>query len=132
MCRQATICRLSAAVIIIGSATTLFAQAAAQKVDWRHIGNSAIDLSLPSVATGRVDRVWYSQDGSTLYAQTSAGRIFQTADFEQWTRVEDTKVTAPNRENPPITSSPETRLKSSARTGLAGRVYAIGRNVYRS
>src|SRR5262249_41166913 len=91
-----------------------------------------IDLSLPSVATGRVDRVWYSQDGSILYAQTSAGRIFQTADFEQWTRVEDPKIAPPNRENPPIVSSPETRLKSSAPTGLAARVYAIGHSVYRS
>ncbi len=46
-------------------------------IGWRHVGNSAMDLALPSLATGAVDRVWYSVDGSSLYAKTASGRIFR-------------------------------------------------------
>jgi hypothetical protein len=60
--------------------------------DWRHIGNSAIELALPSAATGPVDRVWYSSDGTTLYARTRSGRTFQTADFETWGALPDTAI----------------------------------------
>src|SRR5438105_5268501 len=52
--------------------------------EWRHIGNSALELALPSVATGPVDRVWFSQDGATLYALTASGRMFESQDLEQW------------------------------------------------
>ena len=53
-------------------------------VGWRHVGNSAMELPLPSLATGAVDRVWYSTDGATLFAKTASGRVFETTDFEQW------------------------------------------------
>ena len=54
-----------------------------------------MELALPSLATGAVDRVWYSPDGSSLYAKTASGRVFQTADFEQWQLVTDPKVSPP-------------------------------------
>jgi hypothetical protein len=38
----------------------LAASAAAQAPDWRRVGNSALDLELAGLATGPVDRVWYS------------------------------------------------------------------------
>ena len=54
--------------------------AAGRPAEWRHIGNSAIDLSLAGLATGPVDRVWYSGSGSLLI-HTASGRVFETADF---------------------------------------------------
>jgi hypothetical protein len=51
--------------------------------DWYHLGNSAVDLSLAGLATGAIDRVWYSPDGATLYAAAS-GKSFETSDFEKW------------------------------------------------
>src|SRR4051794_33900169 len=54
------------------------------RLDWRRIGNTAIDTSLASVATGPVDRVWYSEDGARLFAHTASGRIYETSDFETW------------------------------------------------
>jgi uncharacterized protein (TIGR03437 family) len=99
--------------------------------DWRHIGNAAIELALPSVATGPVDRVWYSNDGATLYLRTTSGRIFETSTFEKWTRVADPKIVPPGRENPPSTSQPEVRLKAIASAG-SNKLYGVGRNAYRS
>src|ERR1019366_6587339 len=32
----------------------------AQSVNWRRVGNSAVDLRLASPATGPVDKVWFS------------------------------------------------------------------------
>lgn len=52
--------------------------------DWRPIGSPALELSLASPATGPVDRVWFTQ-GGVLFAHTASGRIYQTADFENWT-----------------------------------------------
>ena len=101
-------------------------------LDWRHIGNTAIDLAFPSVATGPVDRVWYSSDGSTLYVRTLSGRIFQTTTFEQWRRVLDSKVVPPNRENPQTPSVPEPKLKVTAQVAGSGRLYGVGRDAYRS
>ena len=45
----------------------LAAPAAAQAPDWRRVGNSALDLELAGLATGPVDRVWYSPAGSARY-----------------------------------------------------------------
>src|SRR5277367_201898 len=52
--------------------------------DWRRIGNSLVDRSLAGLATGPVDRVWYSADGSQLFLRTPSGKVFATADFETW------------------------------------------------
>ncbi|MGA2883246.1 MAG: hypothetical protein ABSG13_30220 [Bryobacteraceae bacterium] len=100
-------------------------------IGWRRVGNSAIELPLPSLATGAVDRVWYSPDGSNLYAKTASGRIFQTSDFEQWRLVTDPKVTPPTEEDPAVSRVPEAGIKlASQRAG--GRLYGVGRQAYRS
>ena len=57
---------------------------AAQTTEWRRIGNSSADLQLASPATGPVIQVWYSEDGSLLYARTASGKLFQTLNFESW------------------------------------------------
>jgi uncharacterized protein (TIGR03437 family) len=100
-------------------------------VGWRHVGNSAMELALPSLATGAVDRVWYSPDGSSLYAKTASGRVFQTEDFEQWRLVTDPKLSPPAEEEPAAGGTPESSFKLT-NAGRAGRLYGVGRNVYRS
>src|ERR1700730_14127408 len=118
MCRAATIRAVSTASFFWHSFLLALqgpAWGQAPALDWRHIGNSAIELALPSVATGAVDRVWYSQDGSTLYARTASGRTFQTSDFEGWQAVSDRKILPPALESPSSPHLPETGLKISGR-----------------
>src|SRR5258708_12426548 len=129
MCRKVTI-RILAATGVLMSVGFVFAQSPV--LDWRHIGNSAVELSLPSVATGPVDRVWYSEDGSVLYARTATGRIFETTDFEQWRRSTDAKIQPPSAQNPAVTSAPEPGLRLASQPVTAGRVYGGGRHPYPS
>jgi uncharacterized protein (TIGR03437 family) len=130
MCRKATI-RILGAIGVLMAVLALRGVVRAQsgELDWRHIGNSAMDLGLPSSATGPVDRVWYSQDGSTLYARTRSGRTYQTADFEQWQRVVDSKAAPPIQSAAPPTS---TGLKWASQAAISSRIYAVGSDVYRS
>src|SRR5580658_4375011 len=130
MCRRATI-RLIAAIAVL-TAPGWYAWSQTTGLDWRHIGNAAIDLPLPSVATGPVDRVWYSSDGSVLYARTASGRIFQTTNFDQWQLVQDSKIVPPNRENPATPSMPEPTLRAAAQVAGSSRLYGVGRDAYRS
>ena len=113
MCRRATIRRsvqIGVAVgCLVASGGFVFAETPLS-LDWRHIGNSAIDLSLPSLATGPVDRVWYSADGFVLYAHTVSGRTFSTNDFEQWTLVSDPKIVPPAPDASALASAPEPGL----------------------
>jgi len=90
-----------------------------------------MELALPSLATGPVDRVWYSPNGSTLYARTASGRVFQTGDFEQWQLISDPKVSPPPELDPASAGTPEAAFKIAS-GGAAGRLYGMGRNVYRS
>jgi len=106
-------------------------------VSWRHIGNSAVESGqLPSEATGPVDRVWYSPDGSSLFAKTASGRVFRTPDFEQWQLVTDAKATPPPAGEADAPSMPEITFKlanpSGSAAAAAGRLYGIGSDVYRS
>jgi len=97
-------------------------------LDWRHVGNSAIDLGLPAVATGPVARVWYSSDGSQLFASTASGRTFATSDLERWNASQD--ALAPVEHSVPASTLPEP--KASVRDARLGRLYAFGQNAWRS
>ena len=95
--------------------------------DWRHIGNAAIDRSLAGLATGPVDRAWYSAGGSLLI-HTVSGHVFETADFETW---KASAVVVP-----PV---PVNRTVSAARLPEPAAIregqqaaYAFGKFVYRS
>src|ERR1700687_5425228 len=112
-----------AAAIGLAAATVWSAYGQPIALDWRHIGNSAIELALPSVATGAVDRVWYSQDGSTLYARSAFWRIFQTGDLEGWNAVSDRKILSPAQENPAAVRLPETGLRVSGQALGSNRYY---------
>ena len=132
MCRRATIRvpAVAAAVLLAG----LAARAQNAGIDWRHIGNSAMELGLPAVATGAVDHVWYSPDGSILYARTASGRTYQTTDFEQWQPVADSRIAPPAEVASRPAALPESgiRLGAQAESTSTGRIYAAGSNVYRS
>ena len=102
----------------------------AVRPDWRHIGNSAVALALASPASGPVDRLWYSADGSRLYVRTAAGTVFETADFEKW---------QPSLAVPPV-ADPDV-LAASVPSGARGvraapadgrRLYAYGDQVLRA
>jgi uncharacterized protein (TIGR03437 family) len=103
--------------------------AAGPQLDWRHIGNSAIELALPSAATGPVDRVWYSSDGATLYARTRSGRTFQTADFETWAAVSGAPSAPPPAVDGQAPNSPETGARARS---MGARMYSFARNAFRS
>lgn len=112
----------------------VFFPAAAQTAStgWRHIGNSALDMGLPSAATGPVDRVWYSADGQSLFARTISGRVFQTADFEQWQLVNGDKALPPAALDTTAARLPERPFHLATQTPGAPRLYGIGQDVYRS
>jgi uncharacterized protein (TIGR03437 family) len=107
------------------------AATAAIKGDWRKIGNTVIDRSLAGLATGPVDRVWYSADGSQLLARTSSGRVFATSDFETW------QVASASPPAVPVTRSGAATLPETGalvRTGRANsaRLYSFAKFVYKS
>src|SRR2546429_1522331 len=73
MCQSATV-RARIAGVLLFTALTAAAQTTPARLSWRRIGSAAIDLALASPATGPVSRVWFSADGSRLYALTPSGR----------------------------------------------------------
>jgi uncharacterized protein (TIGR03437 family) len=105
--------------------------AQAPGMDWRHVGNAAIDLSLAGLATGPVDRAWYSPDGSRLLIRTASGFVFETSDFETWRPLLMPAPEPATRTLPPA-QLPENgaRVRSSAQASTL--LYAVGRFAYRS
>src|SRR5580704_2652553 len=128
MCRRATVRAVSIAVGLAVLPFCVWGQAA---IGWRHVGNSAMELPLPSLATGPVDRVWYSTDGATLFAKTASGRVFETTDFERWKFIADPKVNPPAELDSAAAGTPEAGAKLAS-SQAAGRLYGVGRDVYRS
>jgi uncharacterized protein (TIGR03437 family) len=109
---------------------TGFAQAQAQP-EWRKVGPSAADLRLASAATGPVSQVWFSPQGSILYARMPNGQTFQTADYETW-------FPAPGEEAPPpppqveVVRRPEPGASVMAVSAGGAVVFAGNRNLHRS
>jgi uncharacterized protein (TIGR03437 family) len=88
-------------------------------------------MSLASLATGPVERVWYSTDGSTLFTRTLSGKTFETKDFEVWKEV--VPGVQPGASQEVISASkPETAAVVRSQPGNAARLYAAGRDAYRS
>lgn len=103
---------------------------AGQTPDWRHVGNAAIDLDLAGLASGPIDRVWYSPAGDQLWIRTSSGRTLVTNDFDQWTAAPD--ATPPALPQGRSIGVPETGAQIRNPLGFSPRVYAFGSFVYRS
>jgi uncharacterized protein (TIGR03437 family) len=101
-------------------------------VEWRRVGNASLDVGLASLATGPVLAVWYSADGSRLYARTRANRVFETIDTENWTAV-TTDPGGPADVSPPsVDRIPESGAKLAVSAVEPGRIYALGNQLYRS
>lgn len=113
-------------IATLGSSLGLFAQTASP---WRQIGNALIDRSLAGLASGPVERVWYSADGSQLLIRTAAGNVFATSDFETWKLSSGTPAPP---SSPPVSGRlPEAEAQTRAGSGSA-LVYAFGKFVYSS
>ncbi len=81
MCPSATVRKIfQVATLVWAGAGILYAQLPA----WRRVGNTVVDAGLAGTAGGAVDRVWYSPDGSRLFARLRSGATFSTGDFESW------------------------------------------------
>ncbi|MCL5745452.1 MAG: hypothetical protein M1541_16270, partial [Acidobacteria bacterium] len=100
--------------------------------DWRRIGNSAAELNLASPATGAIGRVWYSQDGSKLFARANSGLVFESSDFENWRPSLAAEPAAEDAGASGVRALPEAKARLRASASSAGRLYAIGKQVYRS
>lgn len=99
--------------------------------DWYHSGNSLLDLSLAGLATGPVDRVWYSAGGATLSIATGSRKIFQTNDFDTWAPSQDPNIPPVPIEPRGVRQLPEANAR--VRASVQGSaLYAFGRFVYRS
>ena len=99
--------------------------------DWRRIGAATVELGLADPVTGPVKRVWYSADGSRLYAQSAADYVFETVDFENWAR--SAAAVTPPVEIPPAgdwPALPGARVVSAPRVGL--KSYAFAKDLYRT
>lgn len=115
-------------ILALGGAVCAAGQA---RPDWRKVGSSAVELMLASPATGPVDRVWFSADGSQLFARTASGSTFVTIDFETWAAA---AAAAPPAAPLELANArlpdPTARLMNSAAD--PSHVYALGRYLSRS
>jgi len=100
-------------------------------IDWRRVGNPAMEVGLAAPATGPVEAVWYSPDGSTLYVRTRAGNVFGTNDFENWTPFQGSPEQA-DTPLPTVDRMPEVGAKLAVAPAAPGRIYALGTQLYRS
>ncbi len=132
---------LAALVLAASAAEPVWGQAAP---DWRRVGNAAMDLQLAGLATGPVDRVWYSAAGDQLFIRTSSrngsgnssGKLFESNDFDRWIAAPANTVVPPVPEGRTLTPNelalPEEGAQVRNPSGSSPRVYAFGRFVYRS
>jgi uncharacterized protein (TIGR03437 family) len=104
---------------------------ASAQTDWRRIGASAIESRLAGPATGPVRNVWYSADGSMLYAQTESGKTFQTEDFENWVPAVDPPAPPPKVFRQPV-RKPEPQAKYFTIGENSEQVWGVGQQLYRS
>jgi uncharacterized protein (TIGR03437 family) len=136
MSRTATVLErfVSMRFVSIGCAVAILASAVLAQspaVDWYHVGNSVMDLSLAGLAGGPVDRVWYSFDGRTLYATTFSGKTFETQDFETW---KASLAAAPPSADLSTSGTPlpEPGARLRGFNGQRSTMYAFGEFVYQS
>ena len=108
----------------------VFLVAAQTRPDWRKVGSSSVELMLASPATGPVERVWYSADGSLLFARTPSGKVFETADFETWAAVDGAETSTLIPATAARLPEPEARVVSTASN--PSRMYSLGRQLLRS
>jgi uncharacterized protein (TIGR03437 family) len=74
-------------------------------------------------------KVWYSGDG--LYAQTAAGKVFQTQDFETWEPVPNPPAAPPTFAREPV-RKPEAGATYLAISSDSEQIWGLGKQLYRS
>ena len=123
--------KATVAILALAAIPAVRAQAQSLVSDWYHVGNSVVDLSLAGLASGPVDRIWYSYDGGTLYATTFAGKTFETQDFETW---KESPATAPPAADLSTSGTPlpEPGARLRGFNGQRSTMYAFGEFVYES
>ena len=109
----------------------LAASVAAQAPDWRRVGNSALDLDLAGLATGPVDRVWYSTGGDQIWIHSTSGKIFVTNDLDHWVAASPGSLIPPVSEGSTLTI-PENGAHVRNPASVSSRVFAFGQFVHRS
>ena len=88
-----------------------------------------MELGLAGLATGAVERIWYSESGDLFYARTPGGQTFVTSDFETW---------RPSAASAPVViESSGWRAVRMPEAGAriretSGRIYAFGMHGWRS
>lgn len=113
-----------AAGVYLAAAFSLAAQPGPSSVAWKGVAGYTIQENLAGPASGPVRTVWYSPNGSRLFAVTASNRVFETSDFEHW-RLNTTDTTPTVASPAPVSRLPE----SGAHTQAAGaRLYAQGLN----
>lgn len=129
MCHKGTIrgAATALALAVLGASLS----PAQVRPEWRRVGGSAVELDLASPATGPVEQVWFSVDGSQLFARTPTGRIFATVDYENWTPVE-LAPQPPASPSASVSRLPDANARLVLAAGSPGRVYALGRNLFAS
>ena len=131
MSRTATVLErvVTLAAVALAGACAAWAQSPAS--NWYPVGNSLVDLSLAGLASGPVERVWYSFDGGTLYATTFSGKTFETHDFDTW---KEAQATAPPAADLSAsgTNLPEPGARLQGFNGQRATLYAFGEFVYQS
>ncbi len=130
VCHKATI-RLN--LLAAASLTVLSINALGQalpSIEWRRLGNTALDLNLAGPASGPVSRVRYSVNGDRLQIVTLSGRQWETSDFERWKPVSASAVWDADLAAVAVTPEPGARVKVAR--NRAGRYYAAGKNAFRS
>lgn len=131
VCHKGTV-RVPVSIVTLVLAS-VFAGWAQDSPDWRKIGGQSVQLALASPATGPVDRVWYSPDGSVLYARTHSGQTFQTSDFEPWVRTTDIDPPPELPQTSGIVRAPEAAgVRFVTVPATPYRTYALGRYLSRS
>src|SRR3954471_15705160 len=108
----------------------LAATAVAQAPDWRRVGNSTLDLDLAGLATGPVDRVWYSTSGDQIWARSSSGKTFVTNDLDHWVAAGPGSLTPPAPTGSTL-RTPENSARVRNPASASSRVFAFGQFVHR-
>lgn len=131
MCRWNTVTRITWGVAALAIAAPVFSQTL-PRPDWRRVGNGTLDLALASPAGGPVERVWYSADGSRLYARATADRTFVTADFESWAPAPPSEAQPPPARDVAVDRQPEPGARVRSQGTDLSRLFAVARFVHRS
>lgn len=127
VCRKATFVS-TVSLLIFATSAANSQTSPGPASDWRRIGGTTLDLGLPSPASGPVERVWFSPDGSTVGARTRDGQVWRTTDLEKWTRAAD----APPSATPALVATPESSIRSVTAPLQTSRAYSVGVHAWRS